>query len=316
MEFETIELTKDVLIFKNVLKDKERVQKFLTKAREDGYVDPFFNVWTQYREKISYYKSDPRHMPEYKTSNEYSAEFMRECIDIFFKCLKIYKENYLNLEYFEKYNWNSDMPTSLDELEKKQDWSMGDFLILENVTTGPNMELSMPYHIDRKTHPYANPTMFNFNIYMNDDYEGGAIRFIDIKNARERHYEDKNGKNKKYYEIDDVIEYQMEAGDAMLFRTDHFHAVSAVKGKKYYARQFIIHPMSNEYQEQFNLLNTKDLEEFVEKEEKFYDYHKIMPFVFKSVNDIDIDVESWKMAGRDGIPTPFVLKCKCDICNE
>ena len=92
MEFETIELTKDVLIFKNVLKDKERVQKFLTKAREDGYVDPFFNIWTQYREKISYYKSDPRHMPEYKTSNEYSAEFMRECIDIFFKCLKIYKE--------------------------------------------------------------------------------------------------------------------------------------------------------------------------------------------------------------------------------
>ena len=42
MEFETIELTKDVLIFKNVLNDKKRVREFLTKAREEGYIDPLF----------------------------------------------------------------------------------------------------------------------------------------------------------------------------------------------------------------------------------------------------------------------------------
>ena len=80
---------------------------------------------------------------------------------------------HLNEEYFNKYNWSTNIPTSLEEFESQvvaadqmTDWIMGDFLILENENTPENKSMSMGYHTDRKVHPYNPNVVFNFNIYL------------------------------------------------------------------------------------------------------------------------------------------------------
>lgn len=315
MEFETIELTKDVLIFKNVLKDKNRVREFLTQAREEGYVDPFFKTWITYKDNVYYYKFDPNHSEDdsYKTSNEYSAQFMRECNEIFFKCLKIYKENYFNKEYFKKYNWKESIPTSLEEFnkelskEEESEWIMGDFLILENENTNKKEEQSMAYHTDRKVHPYSGNVIFNFNIYMNNDYEGGAIRFIDMDNAEKQSYINKDGIPVEYYIVDEITEYKMEAGDAMLFRTDHFHAVERVDGHKWYARQFLIDtkPTQEWLNKKNELGEGEEFKKFLEEYDKEYDKTKIRPEIIKSLDELDTDKKF-----IEGKETPVIIRKK------
>lgn len=316
MEFETIELTKDVLIFKNVLKDKKRVRKFLTQAREEGYVDPLFKTWITYKPQIYYYKFDPNNANDdsYKTSNEYSAQFMRECQDIFFKCLKIYKENYFNKEYFKKYNWKESIPTSLEEFndgiskeEEEFEWIMGDFLILENENTPSNKKMSMGYHTDRKVHPYSANVIFNFNIYMNDDYEGGAIRFIDMDNAEKELYINKDGVPVEYYIVDKIYEYKMESGDAMLFRTDHFHSVERVDGHKWYARQFLVDPKPTQewFDKRDELGGGEEFKKFLEEYDKEHDKTKFRPEIIESLDELDTDKKY-----IEGKETPVIIRKK------
>ena len=307
MEFETIELTKDVLIFKNVLKDIEKVQEFIKKTKEEDYVDPFFGVWTNYIPNVYYYKMEPELQKEYEISNEYSAEFVRECREILYKCIKIYKENYFDKSYFEKYNWDMNIPISVEELKQSRYYRQADFLILENVNTPSGKKLSMDYHQDRRFWLGGIHCVFNFNIYLNDDYSGGEIIFIDIDNAEESTYIDKNGEIQKYYLIDKPIKYKMQAGDGMLFRTDRYHAVNPVSGKKYYVRQFLLHKMPQEfYDKEASFENKEDWFQFLKEKEKKGFSEQVSMMLYNSIDDIDLHEEQYKE--WSGVLMPCVIK--------
>jgi hypothetical protein len=314
LKLEAIELSKDVLLFKNVLKDKEKLYKFVLDSKTNQ--DPYFGNWEDWRPWGQYSKAEPRITESWKTHNSEGAEVLRECIDIFFNVLKIYKENYFNNEYFELHSYNKNIPTSLEELEAghKLDpsncFQMADVVILESENTEASKKLSMDYHQDRRFWFGSLPHIFNFNIYVNDDYEGGAIKFINTHKAEKKTYKDSySGKEGTYLLVDDFFEYRMDAGDAMLFRTDHYHAVDPVKGNKFYIRQFLSYSHSEEYlKKEAEFINDDEWKNFLkEKEKEGFEKRESM-ILFDNEECINLDGPMFE--GWHGVLVPCVLRNK------
>ena len=165
----------------------------------------------------------------------------------------------------------------------------------------------MDYHQDRRFWLGGIHCVFNFNIYLNDDYSGGEIIFIDIDNAEESTYIDKNGEIQKYYLIDKPIKYKMQAGDGMLFRTDRYHAVNPVSGKKYYVRQFLLHKMPQEfYDKEASFENKEDWFQFLKEKEKKGFSEQVSMMLYNSIDDIDLHEEQYKE--WSGVLMPCVIK--------
>lgn len=307
---ETILLSKDVLLFKNVLKDPAKTHKFVLESKVNG--DPYIGNWEDWRPWGQYSKFDPHIDETYKTSDAEGAEHVREWIDIFFNVLKIYKKDYLNEDYFKKHDFDTDIPTSLEELESKftnlEAYRMADVVILESENTESSRSLSMDYHQDRRFWFGGAPHVFNFNIYTNDDYEGGAIRFINIEDAEVKAYKDSfSGKEGKYLLVDDFFEYKMEAGDAMLFRTDHYHAVSPVVGNKFYIRQFLTSKFPEEYlEEKEKCQNEEEWQKLLKSREKEGFESRDSMVLFENEDSIQLDNPMY--ADWHGNLVPCVLK--------
>ena len=316
IKMEPIVLAKDVLLFKNVLKDHKKTHKFIVDSKTNK--DPYVGNWEDWRPWGQYSKFYPLLDTSYKTDNGEGAEIVKECLDIFFNVLKIYKDSYMNEEYFEKHGFPKDFPTSLEEMEIEFNqnspetpyrYAMGDFLVLESENTAAEKKLSMDYHLDRRFWFGEVPHVFNFNIYTNDDYEGGAIRFINTHDAEIKKYKDAySGKEGEYFLVDDFFEYKMEAGDAMLFRTDHYHAVTPITGNKFYIRQFLDAKMPQEYWDLKNSLEEEEFKKFLKEKEKEGFANRPSMVLFDSEDAINLDhpmYESWT-----GISVPCVLKKK------
>jgi hypothetical protein len=60
----------------------------------------------------------------------------------------------------------------------------------------------------------------------------------------------------------------MEAGDALIFRTDRFHAVKPVKGNKFYIRQFLSSAWSKDFVDARDSMDPEDFKEFLKVKEK------------------------------------------------
>lgn len=312
MNLEAIELSKDVLLFKNVLKDAAKTYKFVLDSKNNN--DFYFGNWEDWRPWGQYSKFIPEETDIWKTDASEGAEFLKECIDIFFNVLTIYKENYFNDQYFELHNYNKNIPTTLKELElgiqanPYDGFRMGDVVILESENTAETKKLSMDYHQDRRFWFGAAPHIFNFNIYVNDDYEGGAIRFINTHNAERKTYKDAHsGKEGTYLLVDDFFEYKMEAGDAMLFRTDHYHAVTPVVGNKFYIRQFLSYSLPEEYWvKESEYKDQEEWQAFLKQKEKEGFENRESMILFDNEDSINLD--SPMFAEWHGVLVPCVLK--------
>jgi hypothetical protein len=318
MKLTPIDLGNGILLFKNVLKDPKKTYEFILDSKTND--DPFFgkDIWHEWQPWGNYAKAYPNDSDEYKTSDAYGAELQRECLDIFFNVLEIHKEHFKGDSFFERNGFPEDYPTSLEELKnrhvsKDHRFDMADVVIFE---TNKNVNRDWQMYIHQDTTPYfglLTNHMFNFNIYINDDYEGGEILFFKHQDTDRIAYVDsKTGKTEEAWIVEDFFEYKMEAGDAMIFPVDLYHGVKPIgkNDSKYYIRQFITHNAVDEFEKaKQEILNgslekhpvldlmvrvgTKTEEEIVQlvedsRKEAFA--NRKNPILFNSIEDIDVDV--------------------------
>jgi hypothetical protein len=259
-------LTKDVILFKNVLKDAAATQDFVLRSKTNK--DKWFGDWQDWRPWGQYSKAYPYENPDYINDDAEGAEHLREFLDIFWGAIKIYKENYFSDSYFELIGEDKNIPTTMDEARRHPKYCSADVVILESENTDKSLHLSMEYHQDRRPWFGGTPHIFNFNIYTNDDYEGGDILIINTEDAEKSTYIDGNGVEKECYMIDEPVRYKMEAGDGLLFRTDVYHAVLPVVGNKFYVRQFLTATFSEEYNNKQRSMSQEEFDLFLKEKEK------------------------------------------------
>jgi len=261
---EFIELGKEILLIKNAVENPEKLYNIVKKSKTEN-VD-FLTSWVDWNPWGYYSKCYPIQDTSWVDSNSEGAYFVKETTNSFWEVVKYYKENMLNKDYVESFGSSEDIPTNFQELlniEKNiSGWQYPDLLIAESINTHPSKFLSMSFHLDKRRWLTPSPQIFNYNIYLNDDYEGGEIQFIDIENAEKTTYINQVGDEKICYYVDDPITYRMEAGDGLFFRTDVPHAVFPIKGHKYYVRHFLTAPIPKEWTEMEKNLSE---EEFIEK---------------------------------------------------
>lgn len=272
MEF--IQLSKDILLVKNSVENPQKLYDIIKKSKKEDV--NFFGPWTDWKPWGYYSKAYPRQEAGWKDCPSEGGYFIRETLKSFFAALKYYKENCLNEEYFKLWEEDPNIPTSWEELidapgfahpdvskfKNPARWEYGDLLIAESKNTNPSQALSMEFHFDRRMWLTGSPSFFNYNVYINDDYEGGEIQFIDLETAEKSTYVDYNGEEKECWMVDDPIIYKMESGDGLLFRTDVPHSVFPVKGSKFYVRHFLVAPVPKEFR---MLRSTLTDEEFQKK---------------------------------------------------
>lgn len=259
-------LTKDVILFKNVLKDPKATQDFILRSKTNG--DKWFGNWEDWRPWGQYSKAYPYQDSSYLEDNSEGADHLREFLSVFWDVMKIYKENYINLDYFKLIDEDPNIPTTMYEARQHPSYCTADVVILESENTDKSKHLSMEYHQDRRPWFGGTPHIFNFNIYTNDDYEGGDILLINTEDAEISTYVDADGIEKQCYMIDEPVRYRMEAGDGLLFRTDVYHAVLPVVGNKFYVRQFLTASFKPEYEAKKASMSKAEFEEFLKKEEQ------------------------------------------------
>ena len=259
-------LTKDVILFKNVLKDAAATQDFVLRSKTNK--DKWFGDWQDWRPWGQYSKAYPWTDLSYEVCRNEGGVYLREFLDIFWNALKIYKENYLNEDYFKLIDEDPNIPTTMEEARKHPTYCTADVVILESENTDTSKPLSMEYHQDRRPWFGGTPHIFNFNIYTNDDYEGGDILLINTEDAEISTYIDEAGVERKCYMIDPPVRYKMEAGDGLLFRTDVFHAVLPVVGNKFYVRQFLTASFKKEYEDKKASMSEEEFDDLLKQEEK------------------------------------------------
>lgn len=259
-------LTKDVILFKNVLKDAAATQDFVLRSKTNG--DKWFGDWQDWRPWGQYSKAYPYENPDYMNDTSEGAEHLKEFLDIFWNAMKIYKENYFNEKYFDLIDEDKNIPTTMEEARRHPTYCSADVVILESENTNKDLHLSMEYHQDRRPWFGGTPHIFNFNIYTNDDYDGGEILIINTEDAEKSTYIDANGVEKECLMIDEPVRYKMEAGDGLLFRTDVFHAVTPVTGNKFYVRQFLTATFKKEYRDMEKAMSKSEFEAFLKEKEK------------------------------------------------
>lgn len=318
MDLNPIDLGNGILLFKNVLKNPEEVYKFVLDSKTND--DPYFgkHKWYDWKPWGNYAKAYPATDESYKTSPAYGAKLQKECLDIFFNVLKIYKEKYFDDAYFEKYKYDKDIPTSLEELETRQRSGDNRFQIADMplFETNKNVTPEWQMHIHTDIVPWWGGArhMFNFNIYVNDDYEGGEILFFKIDGVEKAPYIDTySGKPGEAYLVEDYFVYKMQAGDGLIFPTDYQHGVLPLKsGEKYYIRQFLTnrdHPDLQMYKDRFSA--SCEFDAFYEEEKKKIPLMRVTPVLFDSLDNIDLD--SPKYSGMLEQHPACVIKTKKDI---
>lgn len=259
-------LAKDVILFKNVLKDPKATQDFIIRSKTNN--DQWFGQWQDWRPWGQYSKAYPWADPSYEVCRNEGGVYLREFLDIFWDAIKIYKENYFNADYFIKVGEDPNIPVTMQEARSHETYCCADVVILESENTDPKLERSMEYHQDRRPWFGGTPHLFNFNIYTNDDYEGGEIQFIDTENAEHSTYLDADGVERNCLLVEKPVTYKMEAGDALLFRTDVYHAVLPVKGNKFYVRQFLTASFRQEFRDMQASMSEEEWDALLKQKEK------------------------------------------------
>jgi hypothetical protein len=302
MKLTPIDLGNGILLFKNVLKDPKKTYEFIIDSKTND--DPFFgkDIWHDWSPWGNYAKAYPNLSDDYKASDSYGAELQKECLDIFFNVIETYKEHFKGDPFFERNGFPEDYPTSLEELQRRhvmQDptFEMADLVLFE---TNKNTHKDWQMSIHQDTTPYfglvANH-MFNFNIYINDDYEGGEIVFFRHQDTDRVSYVDsKTGKTEEAWIVEDYFEYKMEAGDGMIFPVDLYHGVKPIgkNDSKYYIRQFMTNNRQKEVRNsQIEFLaggkTEEEFEHLIEDSRKQAFAVRKNPVLFNSIEDIDID---------------------------
>jgi len=253
--FDAFELTKGVLVFKNVLKDPKRTYNIIKKSQTEKH--ELFTDWMDWG--ISGSKTTLDTWETRSLDNE-PGEIIKELSSIYTQCINYYKDNYLDMEYLKTLDIepNYNIPATHEEVSDSHGWGPADILIVDYADSYGDDGFINGYHIDRTPFWGSTPHAFTLNVYPYDDFEGGGLAFIDMETA-ERKITD-NGV--EYYEIDKPVEYFPEAGDAMFFSSLHYHGVYGTKnGEKVFIRMYVESPMPNAYKKEIEFMTQDQINE-------------------------------------------------------
>lgn len=251
---DSFELTKGVLVFKNVLKDPKKTYDIIKKSQTDKH--ELFTDWMDWG--ISGFKST-LDMHETRDLDNEPGEIIKELREIYAQCINYYKNNYLNIDYLKSLDIdpNYNIPATQEEAICAGGWGSADILLVDYADSYGEDGFINGYHIDRTPFWGSSPHAFTLNVYPYDDFEGGGLAFIDMETA-ERKFTD-NGV--EYYEIDKPVEYFPEAGDAMFFSSLHYHGVYGTKnGEKVFIRMYVESPMPNAYKKEVEFMTQDQIE--------------------------------------------------------
>ena len=325
-----IDLGNGVLLFKNVLEDPEKVYKFILDSKTSD--DPWFgkDVWHDWQPWGNYAKAYPlQQINQFISDLGFSqgADLIMESLNIFYETLKIYKEKYFDKEYFAEYQIPDFIPESFAELVEHcnnanfhkipQTLTITDLVLFEtnrNVTEKWQMNI----HEDvMKDWASQYKHSLNFNIYVNDDYEGGDIVFFDHKDIEKVPYTDcVSGETGDAWLVNNYWEYKMKAGDGLLFPTNVYHGVKPIgKGNsKYYIRQFLTHLDAATYpvvEKEYNSLENPSItfDEYLKEYNSKVSNKRIDPEIFDSLDTIAIN----RMNDPHHKVVPCIINSKKDI---
>jgi hypothetical protein len=240
-------LTKDVLLFKNAIEDPQKWMDIINASKTNNdEVLGNWEIWPPWGLGCKVQS----HEAGFKEASGDGKWLIEQSLDKFWEALAYYKDNTLNEDYFASFGASKVIPKSCEEESKYPfnpfNWHHADIAVYESIDTPADRPLSMEWHVDRRNWFGGQRHMLTFNLYPNDDYIGGEISFIDIEGAEKKF----DSEDREYYLVDKPIKYKPEAGDALLFRTDVFHSVEQVIGNKFYVRQFLTAPFTEDFHEE------------------------------------------------------------------
>ena len=302
MEYE--EISPGVILFKNILKDVEKYYEFILNSKTG--TDPHFNntSWKEW-----FYGNQSQSFASYVKKDDFStgAKFQNECLDAFFKMISIYKDNFFDKDFFEENFYNQNLPISLEEYNKTGEFTTKDFVVFE-AKKNNYPEKHMATHQDQHFWWGGSRQIFNCNIYLNNDYEGGEVFFYTFNGKKVPYVDEYSGIKREAMVMEKEYRYKPSAGDALFIQSNCWHTVMPMKNNtsKYYARQLLCdmsdHPLKDKYQEHMG----PKFEKFYSSKNEIESVSRIVPIEFKSLKSIDLDSPYYVL--NPDIKVAFILE--------
>jgi hypothetical protein len=210
-----IEIYPRVIVYKNILPDWEKYLNLLKRSETEN-ANYFFEEWGDWYGlgTMMNLPMKNRHMAyELTSEDEYELlqkQFLEALTEAYYKCTEDYViSNQISLP----------------------NWANNGISICKYFVSEDYKDMAMSYHTDYRGFDSESPGKkyaITCTIYLNDDYEGGGLSFLQE-------------------ETGDVIDYKPEAGDIVVFpsgnpitgTSNYFHGVDKVGEKeKYFIRCF------------------------------------------------------------------------------
>lgn len=209
-----------VVVYKNMIPNVKEFVELLkySETSEDSIIFKKWEDWYGFGDFMNIpMPQDINHISEehkqYLDSNGYEKkqlDFVNKIADVFFTTTKDYIDEY-----------NIELPN----------WVSGGISICKYKISSPDNQYAMHYHTDYRgadADAPGNKFAITCTIYLNDDYEGGGLKFLREDNG-------------------DIIDYKPEAGDIVVFpsgdpitgTSHYFHGVDKIsENNKYFIRCF------------------------------------------------------------------------------
>jgi hypothetical protein len=219
------ELYPNVLVYNGLYADPQKVIEHYRATQEwdKWFIYGDITVLTNKDYTFSEFPDEDEWKAVAVDSDEGMSEAYLAVLDAFYKATSHYKNNFFDEE---TPNWKFTAPA----------------LCMYKTDGGADTDVGMFFHTDfqqERADAPGNKPVLTCTMYLNDDYEGGEIKFKVIKD---------NGVDYDYFD------YKPKAGDVLVFpsRAPYYHGVNkTTKGQKYFVRTFwqYVHPGAPEWLE-------------------------------------------------------------------
>lgn len=301
-----------VLLFENVLDDVKSEFDFVLKSKQGD--DPHFNKNTWQKWNVYGNQSQAWPLAIEENDDSHGAKLQIESSKIFFEMINIYMNNFFDKDFFDKNYYDTNLPKSFEDFmnlgHSNNSCTIKDLVLFEAKTNNYD-DFHMLTHQDQLTWWGGPRQIFNCNIYLNDDYEGGEVVFYTYNGEKKSYIDKSSGRKSEAWIMENPFVYKPKAGDALLIQSDAWHTVLPMKGgtSKYYIRQ-LLHSNS-EHPDKINYIKQMgdDYNRFYEEERKKAEKLRITPIQYNSLEDIHLDVQF----GNDpDTKVAFIVKDKND----